>query len=318
MKSLKILKSIGLLCLFTSFNVSASPKVIIADDNDWLTANQEKALESQILRASKFYHQEMSFFPAEINVAIDASKCFRTGYDYKANTLKFCKKGNVQNFGLDSVDVINHEVFHYNFCHQYPANCEPAFLKNKDNVAKHEGLADFFSYKMNPDTYFGENFKVGVSHLREYKNDLCYNMVVRSPHLKGSSITGYIINKGFTFNDLKAFFSSFDFADMSQNSNEKCFEKRTEPILKVQGRSQSPLHKYWIEKNDSVEFESTLVGQYSYRTFAPTQKLDFTVQNNMIKFSSRDESGVESIFLVISQNGKDLGVIKLLIGVRKD
>ena len=65
-----------------------------------------------------------------------------------------------------------------------PTKNVPGLFKRQEKMsAIHEGLADFFTYKLAPDQFFGEHFKIGVPYLREYRNHLCFNLT-GTPHLK--------------------------------------------------------------------------------------------------------------------------------------
>lgn len=316
---MNLIKNISLSILVTLLflgQASANLKITIVDDNDRLSLSDEQRLESQVLKAASFYQSEMSYQSSEVRIQVDpvGRGCLRTGYNFKEKEVVFCPKKDIQNMGLDSTDVIYHETFHYLFCQQYPQNCERAFLKDKRNEAIHEGLADFFTYKLSPNQYFGENFKLGVSFLREYQNDLCFNLT-GTPHLMGSAISSYLIKSNLELKDLSLFFQSFDFKDLS---NDPCFQDRHQPLIEVQGRKQSKFNKYWLKKNESIEFQVHLRGQYDYRTFDPLMIFDMQIQNNRITFNAGENSGIEIIYLIISQNGKELGVQKLLLGVRKE
>lgn len=316
MNSLKMLFFSALTIVFLFRQVYANSKLVILDDNNLVSLSDKKRLESQTQKAASFYQKEMNFRVPEIRLNVDPINrgCLRTGYNFKENEIVFCPKKDIQKMGLDSLDVVYHEIFHYLFCQQYPRKCTRAFLKDKRNEAIHEGLADFFTYKLAPDQFFGEHFKIGVPYLREYRNHLCFNLT-GTPHLKGSALSSYLINAKFKLKDLAQFFQSFDLLDIS---NDPCFQNLNRPLVEVLGQKQSKFNKYWLKKNESIEFQVHLNGQYDYSTADSLKILKMKNQNNQITFTSGEKAGIEIVYLIISLNGKQVGVQKLLLGVRKN
>ena len=75
----------------------------------------------------------MNFRVPEIRLNVDPINrgCLRTGYNFKENEIVFCPKKDIQKMGLDSLDVVYHEIFHYLFCQQYPRKMYQGFLKDK-------------------------------------------------------------------------------------------------------------------------------------------------------------------------------------------
>ena len=71
----------------------------------------------------------------------------------KTNKIVFCNVNNLINYGLDSQDVFNHELFH-----ALLYDMDPSLFTGDMKVYVHEALADYFSYLLNPKINFGENF----------------------------------------------------------------------------------------------------------------------------------------------------------------
>lgn len=312
------------LLFFQSFQLRANtspvlPIISILDEQNYLSTDQELKLKSKVLATAQFYHQELNFLPPEIKISVEPSGggCFRTGYNFVEKVLLFCQKNDVINMGIENDDIINHELFHYLYCHQFPKNCEKDFIKIVENEAIHEGLADYFSYLLNPDLYFGENFKVGTPYLRQYQNDYCFKLT-QTPHLKGNSLTSFILREGLDFALLKNFLISFDLNDLGKD---QCFDELLNPVIEPIGRDASRLNKYWLQKNETIEFQVNLSHLYQdvqFIPYDPLQKFAFYQSlNDRLVFMAKDEPGIEVIYLMLKKDGKDIGVLKLLLGIRK-
>jgi hypothetical protein len=147
-----------------------------------------------------------------VNAVIrDSGQCFRTGYDFESKTVAFCKNSKVVNYGLDSIDVIDHETFHSLLCGAAPEACTKEALASEEAVSVQEGLADLFAYRLHPDPYFGEDFYVGKPFIREYQSPACYSLT-EGPHAKASALTSYLITNDPRGSSLPAIIASKAFS----------------------------------------------------------------------------------------------------------
>lgn len=162
---------------------------------------QAQDLEKLRLEAVALFSEEFGATDGKITVDLNPLECLRTGYQRTEKKIVFCKTGNVINGGLESVDVINHELFHALFCGKYPDLCA---THDFDHV--HEGLADAFAYRLNPDEHFGENFYVERKFIRAYKTDWVPELV-QGEHERGSAIAWRIIRDGKPLSESLSLFS---------------------------------------------------------------------------------------------------------------
>ena len=164
-------------------------------------------LKATVEKAVSFYRQ--SFGPADHPVRLDVRKsqaALRTGYNTQSDTICFPDLKNLKNAGLDSVDVINHEVFHALTYQSYPDTRS----KDPEAVRLHEGLADYFAYQLNPDEHFGEDFETDKPYLRSYRNGLTVSLS-SGPHEQGSALTSLLLKNNVQPEQIKQFLSTQPF-----------------------------------------------------------------------------------------------------------
>lgn len=183
------------------------------------------AQDLELLRQKSLEAFAKDFGPGagEITWEMNPSDCLRTGYQRSTGKVVFCGGPRVISGGRASVDVIHHEFFHALFCGQRPELCA-----NPENDYLNEALADAFSFRMNPDEYFGENFYVDRPYIRKYQTDWIPELV-QSDHEKGSAIAAGIIRSG---KPLSEFLGLFEKAPVS-------FVK-----VSVSGAEASTLNRY--------------------------------------------------------------------------
>ena len=130
-----------------------------------------------------------------IKISIGGPNCLRVGYNFNTGVVNFCESRNVIQFGLNSKDVIRHEIFHAMVCNVRPEICSSSVLSSNFIVASHEALADFFAYSLDPKECFGDNFYVNQQCVRSYITQLCYSLV-DGPHEKGNALETQLISAG--------------------------------------------------------------------------------------------------------------------------
>jgi len=117
---------------------------------------------------------------------------------------------------------------------------------------------------------------------------------------------------------LKNFLISFDLNDLGKD---QCFDELLNPVIEPIGRDASRLNKYWLQKNETIEFQINLSHLYQdvqFIPYEPLQKFAFYQSlNDRLVFMAKDEPGIEVIYLMLKKDGKDIGVLKLLLGIRK-
>jgi hypothetical protein len=200
----------------------------------FMTSAQALDLEALRLKAAAFFREEIGSTDGEIKIDLNPSNCLRTGYQRTEKKVVFCSTSRVINGGLDSVDVINHEFFHALFCGKFPDLCEDHV---NDHV--HEALADAFAYRLNPDSYFGENFYTEHDYVRPYKTDWIPELVQKE-HERGTAIASRIIGEGKPLSESLALFST-----------------PVESFVKVDvtGAPYSRLNRYRFELNQPISIQ---------------------------------------------------------------
>ncbi|MFN8612772.1 MAG: hypothetical protein U0931_34865 [Vulcanimicrobiota bacterium] len=160
-------------------------------------------------RAVAFF--EENFGPVEGTLGIELDpQTLSTGYDRERDVVNFPQTGQLINAGLDSADVVDHELFHALLTRRYPHTGSPAALSNPEGARLHEGLADFFAFKLQPDEHFGENYRTDTAYLRAYRNDLTVSLSPGS-HAQGNAITAHLLRAGVEMPQIRAFLDKGEF-----------------------------------------------------------------------------------------------------------
>jgi len=136
-----------------------------------------------------------------IDVVIDSKECFRTGYNFLKKQIQFCQSEKVINAGLNSPDVINHELFHAFLCTTHEKYCEEKTIR----ADIHEGLADYFAYHLDNNDVFGDGFYENYSYVRAYNVKWHWDLV-ETAHQAGNVLVSELIqNKTSLTESLKSF-----------------------------------------------------------------------------------------------------------------
>jgi hypothetical protein len=285
-------------------------KINIFDSKNYLSNNEKAKLNGEVTNALNFFNT-FKTFTGEINIDISPSTCLRTSYNYIDKRIAFCKTKNTIFMGLNSIDIINHEVFHYLYCHTYPKNCLPQKMKNEVIQSFHEGLADLFAFQINPDNYFGENYRVDIPYLRKYKTSLCYKYTYSS-HQKGNALASYLIENNFTLSSIETFLNTMELSDLPSNN---CLTSEKFQLI-PKNRETSKKNKYWIKLNEQIEFSYELEASYKLRTSANIDLFEIQIQDNKVYINSLGKKGFMKIILYITKDDKIVGETRLYIGAR--
>jgi hypothetical protein len=182
----------------------------------------------------------------------------RTGFNFETDTICFPENSSVRNGGLDSVDVITHEVFHALTFQSYPELFSGSRATAKESVRLHEALADYFTYQLYPDEHFGENYHTEKPHLRRYRNR---RRVSLSPgaHSQGNAITSYLLKHEVEPSQIREFLSRGDFTlkGLQKSSPELQGELKRDASFSfkdtVSNYPPSSLRRYRIEPQRPLE-----------------------------------------------------------------
>lgn len=228
-----------LVCFLIIFLSSYSPAPAVVDpalliENPQGISFDEQQLQRQFTLAYQLFAREIAPLNEDITVSIGEANCLRTGYNFVHNKVFFCPNKNVLNYGLNSVDVVNHELFHAFLCNHKPVLCGENMRADV-----HEGLADYFSYLLTPDESFGEHFYHQRPYVRRYHRTWRSGLV-ESDHARGNVYASELIQSRKT---LKAALLLFD------------REIQSEVIVEVSGAEVSQLNRYRLALNQSMIIE---------------------------------------------------------------
>jgi len=170
--------------IITPIEININNKAQISDD-------KIEKLKSTVTKAVSFFREATGETTNPINIHIGTgTDKLNTGYALNINSIVFVEDNDIINMGLDSVDVINHEVFHALLCGKKPDLCQTLSTIQAKERALHEAFADFFAYQLNQDSCMGENYYRNKSCVRSYSTDLIFSLI-DGPNVK--DIIGNII-----------------------------------------------------------------------------------------------------------------------------
>lgn len=197
--------------------------------------------------------------PVQIDLRAE-QKAMRTGYNLVEDVICFPRLEQVKNAGLDSQDVVHHEIFHAALCQAYP------HLPTDTPEARslHEALADYFAYQLCPDEQFGEDYEIGKSELRRYRNHLCISLCP-GDHARGSAITSKLLELKVMPCHIQRFLAQGDFSL-------EALAAQTPELLKLVARDTS----FALEKC-ALNYPPSALGRYR---ISPNKPLELSFQAN--------------------------------------
>lgn len=193
----------------------------------------EVNLRQTFSKAQAHFEKEIGPLTSPVTVSISTDDCLRTGYNRRKKEVVFCPNGNVTDAGLQSVDVINHELFHAFLC-QYDTNT----CVSDEYDYLHEALADTFAYQLKPDEYFGENFYKAHPYIRTYHSTWRVGLV-KTEHEKGTALASVFIREKRPLKHLLELFRSES--------------PKEEVDVLVEGRAVSKLNRYRLKADEVLK-----------------------------------------------------------------
>ena len=209
--------------------------------------------------------------------------------------------------GVTSFDVITHETFHFLFCHQFPQHCLVDQLSELHTSALHEGFADYFSYLLSPDEFFGESFYLDAPYIRAYRNDYC-SYLMNSAHELGNILVNNLIEVETSPAQLFSLMESFDY-DFKDNCPEL---NQVIPITLLDGTS---VKRKWLQKGESVTLKFQLGQEYHFSLLREKELLEISIEDQMIMIKG-EEKGFEKLTFVFYKGPSLIGAQKIYIGQR--
>jgi hypothetical protein len=213
-----------------SLSLLITAQLIVLPEN----SSHRLKLETAFVKARDLFEKEVGKLTEDVVVEIDPPSCLRTGYNRKTKKVIFCPNAKVLNSGLESIDVINHELFHAFLCQTHKKYCE-----NDERSDVHEALADVFAYRLNPDENFGEDFYKNLDYIRSYHTDWRVGLV-RTPHERGMALASFFIHKKFNFFRMLEYFKKQNVQEVKDM---------------VGGIESSDLNRYRLSSMQEIEIE---------------------------------------------------------------
>lgn len=269
-----------------------------------ISAESLNRLNMIVEQALKFF--ELKFYqilePVEIRVG-SKSSALRTGYDFKDGSLNFPEIENIENFGLNSIDVIHHELFHLLICRGFPKICVPELLTDQSVIRLHEALADYFAYKLNSDSHFGEHYFSSKKYIRNYDNDLTLSLT-EGAHGDGNAIAKYLIKNKITLDQIKAFLASgrFDLNALSAISPELDTDIRQDlTYILDEETSNYPLsskRKYRLVSENPLQLK--FIANGSLQSAMPQLRIEWTDENGNLPTHFEIRSAANNLEFTVS------------------
>lgn len=242
------------LPIFLSLLAFTSPALALVKIKGSKDLQTIEKLQDTATEALHKFEDAFGPLTSDIEIDLESNTCLRVGYDFQNTTVRFCDIKHVKSQGLESVDVIRHELFHAMICQKYPAICSQEFLNDINNQALHESLADFFAYTLSPDNNFGEDFYTSGVPVRNYKTDFCYSLVTSAYDKANALVSNFIENK-LSLSDFSLMLKKqFNVSALIRSAKAPCFDLATAPQFSLVPVSVplSNLNRYRIELGESL------------------------------------------------------------------
>lgn len=309
---------------------SSLPEIRIEASSDVDQADLER-LRELAQKAMAYFQEHFGPVRSELRFEVgSATDALRTGYNFVEDTVCLPYLDPVRNAGLDSVDVLNHEIFHALLIKAYPDLPTP---DEPSTVRLHEGLADLFAHRLNPDSQFGEGYYADKPSVREYRTDLRISLSAGS-HAQGNALTSLLLSQQTDNREIRSFLEGGDFTLEGLRSSSASLR---EPLSRdaalavdesVSAYPRSPKARYWLrsdvplgiafQPNDSVrrehaDFRVEWTDKHGYPsrsyTFEPTGENSFLV-------SAAPEAPAEKMIARFYDGDRVIGFRPFYFGVR--
>ena len=303
---------------------------IVASDS--YSAETLERLENTAQQAVAFFRENFGPVPGPLQFNVGGA-ALRTGYNATDDTIYLPEITTVHNAGLDSKDVINHEIFHALALRAYPTLPKPE-AADEGELALHEALADFFAHQLSPDDHFGEGYRTDQPHLRAYHTDLKISLT-SGGHAKGNAITSLLIGQDVTNGEIRQFLEGGDFrlealGEVAPHLKPALDADRALAIADEISSpyTSSPTNRYWLKDDAPLEmsFRSNEKMQEAYPDMRvvwtdkrgyPTAQYSFDeTGNNSFQVSGTAESRTEKAIARFYDQDRLLGFRPFYFGVR--
>ncbi len=315
-----------------SEETEALPAIVIAASPE--VAPRDLARLRSVAHDAMLYFRE-NFGPVASELRFEVGKAtdaLRTGYNFVNDAICLPYLDSVKNAGLDSDDVINHEIFHALLIKAYPDLPSPEELPT---VRLHEGLADLFAHRLNPDAQFGEGYYTEKDAVRHYHTDLRISLSSGS-HAQGNALTSLLLSQEVENREIRSFLEAGDFSltglEASSPAMKEALQRDGSLAVNetVSAYPHSPKGRYWLapEKPLAIAFEPNESLQKEHPDFRvvwldksgyPSRSYTFEpTGNNAFLVSGAPEANAEKVIARFYDGDKVVGFRPFYFGVRDD
>lgn len=289
-----------------------------------LSPEQAGFVRQTVDRAVHYFRDNFGQVKEPVVVDVDPQQALRSGFNIPDQAIHFPPNNKGVQEGLNSKDIITHEVFHALTLQAYPECCEAEKATAPEYVRLHEGLADYFTHQLYPDEHFAEDRGSGNEPLRTYRNARRLSLS-EGGHAQGNAITSYLLKHHVTPDEVKEFLQNGDFTVDSlarvntELEKDLALDASLKLDQKVTNYPESPLNRYRLEQGKPLElhFEpnAALLKEYPQLSvewvrptgmpsetfvFKPHGDRDFSVTSN-------SPEGAEKVLALFKDGEKLLG-----------
>lgn len=223
-----------------------------------LTPQEAGFVRHTVDRAVRYFQENFGEVREPVVVDVDPGKALRAGFNIPDKAIHFPPNDQGVKAGLDSQDVITHEVFHALTLQAYPQYCTEEKTKATEYVRLHEGLADYFTHQLYPDDQFAEDREGGSEPLRSYRNARRLSLSAGA-HAQGNAITSYLLKHHVTPSEVKEFLQHGDFTVESlagvnpSLQQDLALDASLKLDQEVANYPESSLNRYRLEQGKPLE-----------------------------------------------------------------
>ena len=284
-------------------------------------------------KAMAYFETHFGQAPTTLHFEVGkASDTLRTGYNFVKDVVSLPHVDSVINAGLNSQDIINHEIFHALLLKAYPGLPSPDDTKNGE-VRLHEGLADLFAHRLGPDQAFGENYYISEPHVREYRNSLRVSLAAGS-HAQGNAITSLLLQHQIENEQIRSFLEAGDFSlealgKLAPSLGQSLARDAQMAVEENVGSyPHSAKGRYWLEKDVPLEiaFQPNQTLQEAHSDFRvvwtdkqglPSKKYVFEqTETNKFLVSGAPDADSEKVIARFYDGDRVIGFKPFYFGVR--
>lgn len=222
-----------------------------------------RRLKATALQAIAYFEEHFGKVASPLRFKVgQASKALRTGYDVVNDVVGLPALDSVLHAGLDSVDVLNHEIFHALVIKAFPNLPVLDEASGSDTISLHEALADLFAYRLNPDAHFGEAYYKDRQSIREYHTPLRLGLASGS-HAQGNALTAMLLAADVSNKEIRGFLEAGDFtldglANHAPRLGEALAKEEALAVEEtVSSHPPSRRRSYWLDPNKPLEIAFT-------------------------------------------------------------